>query len=117
MRLVTKAAGVSLAGMYHYVDSKERILFLIQFRTFNSLLTSGREKLNGVTDPLEQLQVMVRTHVGYFVANMAALKVCSHELDSLHGPAYEETRRVRRDYYELTRGIIDRLLDRHAAGG
>ena len=110
MRSVAKAAHVSLAGLYHYFDSKEKMLFLIQFRTFNSLLNGLREKLHGVTDPVRQLEVMVRNHVGYFAANMAALKVCSHELDSLSGEAYDETRSIRRDYYELTRGILDKLL-------
>jgi len=37
MRAVARAAGVSLAGLYHYFPSKERMLFLIQYRTFNGL--------------------------------------------------------------------------------
>ncbi|MBI4716942.1 MAG: TetR/AcrR family transcriptional regulator [Planctomycetes bacterium] len=114
MRMVTKAARVSLAGVYHYVDSKERVLFLIQFRTFNSLLTKVRETLSGITDPVEQLCVMVRTHVNYFVANMPALKVCSHELDSLGGAAYDDILRVRREYYQLARGVLERLMDKLA---
>jgi len=114
VRMVARAAGVSLAGMYHYFESKERILFLIQFRAFNSLLNNLREKLLGVEDPVEQLFVMVRAHVGYFAANIAALKVCSHEQDTLSGTAHEETRQIRRAYYELTRGIVDRVLDKHA---
>lgn len=113
MRLVTKEAGISLAGIYHYFERKERLLFLIQFRTFNSLLNNVREKLHGVEEPVEQLRVMVRAHVGYFAANMDALRVCSHELDSLTGPAYEEARQLRRDYYDLTRAIVDRVLDAH----
>ena len=44
---------------------------------------------------------------------MSALKVCSHEMDSLRGAAYEE---VRREYYDLTRGIIDRLFDADSPG-
>lgn len=117
MRAVARAAGVSLAGLYHYVASKERILFLIQSRTFNPLVNNLREKLHGVDDPVEQLRVMVRAHVSYFAANMAALKVCSHELDSLSGASYEETRRIRREYYELTRAIVERILDAHAPDG
>jgi AcrR family transcriptional regulator len=124
MRAVAKAAGVSLAGLYHYFDCKEKMLFLIQFRTFSALVNGLREKLHGVTDPVEQLRVMVRAHVGHFAANMAALKVCSHELDSLNGEAYEEARQLRRDYYKLCRAIVDRVfeteapnsaLDRHMA--
>jgi len=69
MRAVARAADVSLAGLYHYFDSKEKMLFLIQF---------------------------------------------PHELDSLTGEAYHETRRLRREYYDLTRGIVERILDAHA---
>jgi len=117
MRAVAKAAGVSLAGLYHYFDSKEKMLFLIQFRTFGSLLNNLREKLHGIEDPEEQLRVMIRAHLAYFAANIGALKVCSNELDSLSGSAYDETRRIRLEYYEQTRTIIDRLLDKHKTNG
>lgn len=116
MREVSKATGVSLAGLYHYFDNKEKMLFLIQFRTFNGLHQSVLEKLHGVTDPEEQLRVMIRCHVGYFAANMDALKVCSHELDNLSGPSYEETRKIRKEYYALIRSIIDQLLDARGVG-
>lgn len=110
MRSIAKATGVSLAGLYHYFENKEKMLFLIQFRSFSSLLNNLREKLHGVEDPKEQLRVMVRAHLGYFAAHMDALKVCSHELDSLTGDAYEQTRRIRRDYFDLTRSIVDRIV-------
>ena len=110
MRTIAGATGVSLAGLYHSFDGKEKMLFLIQCRAFSALLNNLREKLHGVDDPVEQLRVMVRAHVSYFVAHMAALKVCSHELDSLTGAAYDETRRIRHEYYELARSIVDRVL-------
>lgn len=117
MRGVAKAANVSLAGIYHYFDSKEKMLFLIQSRSFSSLLSNLQEKLHGVVDPVQQLGLMVRAHVEYFAANMAALKVCSHELDSLTGEDYEHTHAIRRRYYDETRKIIDRLLDSHGVNG
>jgi AcrR family transcriptional regulator len=115
MRAVARITGASLAGLYHYVPNKERMLFLIQHRTFNALLNNLREKLLGVDDPAEQVRLMVRTHVDYFAANMAALKVCSHELDTLTGEAYEETFRIRREYYQLVRGMVERLLGERAS--
>ncbi len=115
MRAVAREAGVSLAGLYHYFDSKEKMLFLIQFRTFSSLVSTVQEKLHGVTDPIEQLRVMIRAHVAYFAANMAALKVCSHELESLTSSAYAETSELRREYYDLTRATVDRIFDVHAS--
>ncbi len=113
MRAVARESGVSLAGLYHYFDGKEKILFLIQFRAFTSLLSNLREKLYGVDDPVEQLRKMIRAHVGYFCNNMAALKVCSHELDSLSGAAYEETRGIRREYYELVRSVLYKIVQEH----
>jgi len=92
------------------------MLFLIQFRTFSTLLNNLRERLHGVDEPVEQLRVMVKAHVGYFATNMSALKVCSHELDSLSGDAFVETREIRSEYYKVTRSIIDRVIDKHASG-
>jgi len=116
MRAVAQAAEMSLAGLYHYFDCKETMLFLIQFRTFTSLLGNLRENLHGVEDPEEQLRVLVRAHVSYFAANMDELKVCSHELESLSGSAHEEIRSIRHDYYQLTRSVIDRLIDTQNGG-
>ena len=116
MRLISRESGVSLSGLYYYFSGKEKMLFVIQFRTFSSLLSNVREKLHDVEDPIEQLQVMVRTHVGYFAANMAALKVCSHELDSLDGSVYEDMRRLRYEYYRMARSIVGQMIDRHTPG-
>jgi TetR/AcrR family transcriptional regulator, cholesterol catabolism regulator len=111
MRQLAAATGVSLAGLYHYFPSKERLLFLIQFRAFSGLLTEVTAALNGVDEPVEQLRMLIHTHVQYVVRNMAALKVCSHELDSLTGDAHAELRRVRRRYYDMARGIVARVLN------
>ena len=103
--------GVGLAGMYHYVDSKERLLFLIQFRAFSGLLTEATASISGVDDPVEQLRRLIHTHVIYVANDMATLRVCSQELDSLTGEAYEQVRRVRRQYYDLARSIVARIID------
>lgn len=111
MREVAKTAGVSLAGMYYYFDSKEKMLYIIQFRTFNSLLANLKEKLHGVTDPIEKIQVMIKAHITYFSNNIAAQKVCSHEMESLTGNSYTEILNIRREYYDCTRKIIDQIFD------
>ncbi len=113
MRAIAREAGVSLAGLYHYLDGKERLLFLVQFRAFSALLTEVKARLYGVEDPIEQLRTLIRTHVLYVAGNMASLKVCSHELESLSGEAYQQVLKVRREYYELARSIIGRIIDEH----
>jgi AcrR family transcriptional regulator len=110
MRSIAREARLSLAGLYHHVTGKEQLLFMIQFRAFSALLTEIQSHLCGVEDPIEQLRVVIRTHVLYVAENMDSLKVCSHELDSLSGEAFDQVRRVRREYYELVRAIIGRVI-------
>ncbi len=111
MRTVAAATGMSLAGLYHYFDSKEKMLFLIQFRSFSSLLRHLQECLHGVEDPRDLLRVAVRAHVMQYAHNTPDLRVCAHELDSLSGNAYEEVRNLRREIYRIVRTIVDRILD------
>jgi AcrR family transcriptional regulator len=113
MRAIAKAADMSLAGLYHYFDRKEQLLFILQFRVFSSLYSSLQEQLVGVEDARDRLCTMIRAHVTYFAAHMAELKVCSHELDSLSGETYEKAREIRVAYYMLTREIIARVVKDH----
>ncbi|MCP4759840.1 MAG: TetR/AcrR family transcriptional regulator [Planctomycetes bacterium] len=110
MRAIAKAADMSLAGLYHYFDRKEQLLFVMQFRVFSSLLASLQERLVGVEEPRDRLCTMIRAHITYFAEHMAELKVCSHELDSLEGETYEQAREIRLAYYTLTREIIAMII-------
>ncbi|HJN80650.1 MAG: TetR/AcrR family transcriptional regulator [Phycisphaerales bacterium] len=111
MRTIAKAADVSLAGLYHYFERKEQLLFVMQFRVFSSLLSNLRERLVGVDEPRDRLCTMIRAHVTYFAEHMAELKVCSHELDSLEGETYDQAREIRLAYYGLTREIIVSIIE------
>jgi len=111
MRTIAKAADVSLAGLYHYFERKEQLLFVMQFRVFSSLLSNLRERLVGVDEPRDRLCTMIRAHVTYFAEHMAELKVCSHELDSLEGETYDQAREIRLAYYGLTREIIASIIE------
>lgn len=113
MRAVASEAGVSPASMYHYFDGKEAMLFTILFRAFSGLENNLRMKTHLVEDPLEQLRIMITEHVLFFANDMEALKLCSHELDSLTGKAYEELHRIRRTYYSLTRHIVDEVIKKY----
>ena len=95
---------------YTDYESKAQLLFVMQFRVFSSLLSNAREKLCGIEDPATRLRVMIHEHVSYFAANIAELKVCSHELDSLSGDAYDQTRQIRREYYTIARAIIGEIV-------
>jgi len=43
MRDLSRATGMSLAGLYHYFESKEELLYLIQKHTFTTIIETLRE--------------------------------------------------------------------------
>src|SRR5258708_13832007 len=50
MRDLSRASGMSLAGLYYYFESKERLLFLIQKHTFSTILHRLKDRLDVVND-------------------------------------------------------------------
>jgi AcrR family transcriptional regulator len=117
MRSVAAAADISLAGLYHYFESKEKMLFLIQFRSFSSLLRRLQERLHGVEDPQDRLRVAVLAHVMQYSENKPALRVCAHEVEALTGKAHEEVQQLRHQIYSILRSIVDRILEECEATG
>ena len=109
IRKVAGDAGVSLAGLYHYVRSKEELLYLIQLHTFQSIVANLRETLERELDPRDRFRATVRNHTEHFVDHMDELRVCAVELDTLTGEFYEEVAAVRRDYYKLMLGVVRSL--------
>ena len=49
MRDLSRESGMSLAGLYYYFESKERLLFLIQKHTFTTIVQRLKARLEGVT--------------------------------------------------------------------
>ncbi|HEY3279243.1 MAG TPA: TetR/AcrR family transcriptional regulator [Gemmatimonadales bacterium] len=79
MRDLAAASGMSLAGMYYYVDGKEDLLALIQERCFTRVLEGAQRAVAAASDPTERLQAFIRHHVTFFAQHMAEMKVLSHE--------------------------------------
>jgi AcrR family transcriptional regulator len=109
MRDISRATGVSLAGLYHYCKSKEELLFLIQDNCFGRVLESLEERLRGEADPLARLRIFIENHLSFFAANMAEMKVLSHEAESLAGDLHAHVSTKKDKYTKLARRILKDL--------
>src|SRR6202166_1201018 len=109
MRDLSRASGMSLAGLYYYFESKERLLFLIQKHTFTTIVQRLKARLAGVSDPEQQIRVFVLNHLEYFLANQAAMKVLSHEAEVLKNGFASEVAAIKREYYRICVGLLDDL--------
>jgi TetR/AcrR family transcriptional regulator, cholesterol catabolism regulator len=109
MRDLSRASGMSLAGLYYYFESKERLLFLIQKHTFSTIVQRLKSRLEGVTDPEQQIRIFILNHLEYFLANQAAMKVLSHEAEALKNGFASEVATIKREYYRICVGLLDEL--------
>jgi AcrR family transcriptional regulator len=109
MRDLSRASGMSLAGLYYYFESKERLLFLIQKHTFTTVVQRLKERLDGVSDPEQQVRIFILNHLEYFLANPAAMKVLSHEAEALKNSFASEVAAIKRQYYRICVGLLDEL--------
>ena len=106
MRDISRATNVSLAGLYHYCKSKEELLFLIQDNCFGRVLERLEERLSEVDDPVSKLRVFIENHLSFFAANMAEMKVLSHEAESLAGELHTHVSTKKEKYTRLARKIL-----------
>lgn len=109
MRDLSRASGMSLAGLYYYFESKEKLLYLIQRHTFATILDRLRERLEGVNDPEARIRVFIANHLEYFLANQKAMKVLSHEDEVLKNGYGAEIAGIKREYVRTCVELMDDL--------
>ena len=109
MRDLSRESGMSLAGLYYYFESKERLLYLIQKHTFTTIVQRLKARLEGVSDPEERIRIFILNHLEYFLANQAAMKVLSHEAEVLKNGFASEVAAIKREYYRICVSLLDDL--------
>ncbi|MGA7295238.1 MAG: TetR/AcrR family transcriptional regulator [Terriglobales bacterium] len=109
MRDLSRATGMSLAGLYHYFQSKERLLYLIQKHTFTTIVDKLKARIEDVSDPEQRIRIFIINHLEYFVSNQPGLKVLSHEDEALKNGFSAEIAAIKREYYRICLGLMEDL--------
>ncbi len=109
MRDLSRATGKSLAGLYHYFQSKERLLFLVQKHTFTTIVDKLKARLEGVTNPEQCIRIFILNHLEYFVSNEHGLKVLAHEDEVLKNGLGSQIAGIKREYYRICLGLMEEL--------
>jgi len=110
MRDLSRATGMSLAGLYYYFESKEKLLYLIQKNAFEIILAGLRKRLESASDPEQRVRLLIQNHLEYFLANKQAMKVLSHEDEALKNSYGAEVRSIKREYYRICLGLVEDLM-------
>jgi AcrR family transcriptional regulator len=109
MRDLSRLSGISLAGLYYYFESKEKLLYFIQQHTFTTIIERLRQRLAASADPETRIRIFVRNHIDYSVAKQKAMKVLAHEDDVLKNGYGTELAATKREYYHICVGLVEDL--------
>lgn len=116
IRMVADRAGVSVAGLYYYVRSKDELLFLIQFHVFDRLVRrfendSAQMLAEGgeAARPEARLHRFIHNHLDHFLADMASLTVCTRELGRLSGDYLQQVEALQHAYFSQAFEIFQEL--------
>lgn len=107
VRDVVAAAGISLAGLYHYFPSKADLLYEITARAFDSLL--ARLDAAPAGPPRQRLTTFVRNHLSFFLSRPHEMKVLVRETESLPAGLEAEVAEKKRRYYQRGHDILREL--------
>jgi AcrR family transcriptional regulator len=110
---IAEAVQITKPGLYHFVDSKEDLLFTIVSFGMDRLEVDVIEPARAETDPLKRLAIIVRNHamnVGRITTDIGSpLSIVVDETSGLNAENRQAVDARKRAYFELLRGTLDRL--------
>lgn len=109
IRDLSRASGMSLAGLYYYFESKEKLLYVIQRHLFLSVMDLVRERVKRENDPEQKVRAFILAHLEYFLNNPKSMRVLSHEDDVLKDDMGKEIANLKRQYYRCCADLIEAL--------
>lgn len=116
MQDIAKAVGLTKAGLYHHVGSKDRLLFEIMNYGMDILDETVLQKVKEVADPRERLRQTIIGHIDLIVrARDLEITVILHENRSLKGALRKKINARKREYIHYIENLIAQVQEQ--AGG
>ena len=112
IREIAGAAGLSLAGLYHYVGEKNELLFLVLGRSLDRLLEDLDRNLAEARTPESRLLALIRTHLDFGFHHAHALRIINRDHELLAEPRRSEIAARRQAYLERGLAVL-REIDPH----
>ncbi len=112
MQDIAEAVGLTKAGLYHHVGSKDMLLFEIMNYGMDILDETVLAKVKDIPDPREKLRQTVVGHIDLVVrARDMEITVILHENRSLKGALRKKINARKRAYIEYLEDLIARVQE------
>lgn len=108
---VADIVGVLKGSLYHYISSKEELLFRIMLESHAQADGVMRAAAESTDDPLEQLRFYLRQMALWYLQNTERVTIYFNEGRWLTGERLDEVRRQRREFDSFLRSLIEKARD------
>jgi len=108
---VATAAGLTKAGLYHHVSSKESLLFTVLDSGLDLTESYVMKPLDAIEDPVERLKVMIDLHLR-LVLEERNLEVTGllHECKTLSSEDRARINRRKKEYVRMTTKVVSDVI-------
>jgi AcrR family transcriptional regulator len=112
MQDIAKAVGLTKAGLYHHVGSKDRLLYEIMNYGMDILDETVLQKVKDIADPGEKLRQTIIGHIDLIVrARDLEITVILHENRSLKGALRKKINARKREYIQYIENLIAQVQE------
>lgn len=116
MQDIAEAVGLTKAGLYHHIGSKDRLLFEIMNYGMDILQETVVERVRKISDRREKLRQTIIGHIDLIVrARDQEITVILHENRSLQGPLRKRINARKKAYIHFLEDMIAHVQEE--AGG
>lgn len=109
---VSRAAGLSKGGIYHYFSTKDELLFLIADNYMDVILNGVEKEIGKIQEPEEKIRYFVKRHIRLYSENVHESHVIFHDFYDLSPGKLKIVQQKTKKYIE----ILAHALDDYFAG-
>jgi AcrR family transcriptional regulator len=106
---IAEALGLTKAGLYHYIKSKEELLFHIHEHHLRKNLLPILDAAEKIADPEKRIAYFIKEHTENGVTKDASLRVLIHEVNRLKPEHREIIRKTWRRVFDLIRNGLSEM--------
>jgi AcrR family transcriptional regulator len=106
---IARALGLTKAGLYHYFESKEALLFEIMSYGLDRVRDEVVVPVRSIRDPEERLRQLIIRHARITTRGHGAVAHLGDEIRALPSSARRQIEQRMRAYFDLVRGTLAEL--------
>ncbi len=112
---IAEEVGITKAGLYYFVESKEHLLYLITDYGLDLLNETVLKPLEAIEEPTALLKELIKLHTHMVLNRPREVTIILHERTALTGVYREKILQRKKEYIDYVRDLLVRLQKNGAA--